>query len=223
MSSIAVFLILGGATAFAASHLGKNSVGSKQLKKNAVTTAKIKKAAVTGAKIKLSTLGTVPSATSATNATNAVNATNAANAAHAATAGSTEQIKTWSATASIGQTVPLLTIGPFSYKGECSSGPHAVTIVTTSQPNSAADSYADEFGYTSSQRYPFEPGEELSVGYESNEHVTDGNPQWVGPYDGSDTQISGDGHTFVNTFASVGTKILGVDCIFVGHANVINR
>ncbi len=50
MSSIAVFLILGGATAFAA--LSKNSVGSKQLKKNAVTTAKIKKDAVTAAKIK---------------------------------------------------------------------------------------------------------------------------------------------------------------------------
>jgi hypothetical protein len=75
MSSLAVFLVLGGATAFAASHLGKNSVGSKQLKKNAVTAAKIKNDAVTGAKIKngaitgakvnLGSLGTVPSATSA--------------------------------------------------------------------------------------------------------------------------------------------------------------
>ena len=72
MSTIAVFLLLGGATAIAAGGLGKNSVGSKQLKKNAVTTAKIKKEAVTGAKIKKdtvtgkqvkeSTLGTVPSA-----------------------------------------------------------------------------------------------------------------------------------------------------------------
>jgi hypothetical protein len=52
MSSIAVFLVLGGATAFAASHLGKNSVGAKQLKSNAVTTAKIKKNAVTATKIK---------------------------------------------------------------------------------------------------------------------------------------------------------------------------
>jgi hypothetical protein len=52
MSSIAVFLVLGGATAFAATQLGKNSVGSKQLKSNAVTAAKIKKNAVTGAKIK---------------------------------------------------------------------------------------------------------------------------------------------------------------------------
>ena len=52
MSTIAVFLVLGGATAFAASQLGKNSVGKKQLKANAVTTAKIKKNAVTAAKIK---------------------------------------------------------------------------------------------------------------------------------------------------------------------------
>src|SRR5215204_2653442 len=52
MSSIAVFLILGGASAFAATQLGKNSVGTKQLKKNAVSVAKIKKNAVTTAKIK---------------------------------------------------------------------------------------------------------------------------------------------------------------------------
>jgi hypothetical protein len=73
MSTIAVFLVIGGASAFAASQLGKNTVGSKQLqknavttakiKKNAVTTAKIKKDAVTGAKVNESTLGTVPSAT----------------------------------------------------------------------------------------------------------------------------------------------------------------
>lgn len=52
MSTIAVFLVIGGATAFAASQLGKNTVGKKQLKNNAVTTAKIKKEAVTSAKIK---------------------------------------------------------------------------------------------------------------------------------------------------------------------------
>ena len=72
ISTICLFLLLGGATAIAAGQLGKNSVGSKQLKKNAVTAAKIKKNAVTGAKIKKdtitgakvneSTLGTVPSA-----------------------------------------------------------------------------------------------------------------------------------------------------------------
>ena len=92
MATIAVFLVLGGATAVAASKLGKNTVGTKQLKANsvttaklkrnavteaklktgavteqkvkdsAITTAKIKDGAVTGAKVQTATLGTVPSA-----------------------------------------------------------------------------------------------------------------------------------------------------------------
>jgi hypothetical protein len=45
MSSIAVFLVLAGGTAFAASQLGKESVGAKQLKKSAVTPAKLSPAA----------------------------------------------------------------------------------------------------------------------------------------------------------------------------------
>jgi hypothetical protein len=53
MSTIAVFLVLGGGAAIAAKQLvPKKSVGTKQLKPNAVTTAKIKKNAVTKAKIK---------------------------------------------------------------------------------------------------------------------------------------------------------------------------
>ncbi len=87
VSSLALFLVLTGATALAATQLAKNSVGTKQLKNNAVTSAKIKKEAVTGAKIKNGTingskidvgsLGTVPSATKATTATKADNAANA--------------------------------------------------------------------------------------------------------------------------------------------------
>jgi len=93
MSSIAVFLVLGGATAFAAKKIGSNeikgnsittgkikkeAVSAGKIKKNAVTTAKIQSNAVRGAKVKngslsgsdlnLATLGTVPSATNATNA-----------------------------------------------------------------------------------------------------------------------------------------------------------
>lgn len=98
MSSIAVFLVLGGASAVAASQLGKNSVGPSQLKKNAVTAAKIKAEAVTGAKIKSgavstaklendavtgdkvkeSTLSQVPSAATASSATTATTAATAA-------------------------------------------------------------------------------------------------------------------------------------------------
>ena len=75
VATLALLIAVGGASAFAASQLGKNSVGSKQLKKNAVITAKIKKEAVTGAKVRKgtltgtqinsSTLGTVPNAKAA--------------------------------------------------------------------------------------------------------------------------------------------------------------
>ena len=81
VSTLCLFLLLGGGAAYAASHLRKNSVGSKQLKKSAVTTAKIKNEAVTAAKVKkgtltgtqinAGTLGTVPTATAATTATTA--------------------------------------------------------------------------------------------------------------------------------------------------------
>jgi hypothetical protein len=42
MSTIAVFLLVGGGTAFAVSELPKNSVGSEQLTNNTVTSAKVK-------------------------------------------------------------------------------------------------------------------------------------------------------------------------------------
>lgn len=82
MSSIAVFLVLGGASAYAAKKIGsneikgnsittgkikKNAVTASKIKKNSITTAKIKNGAVTGPKINLSTVGTVPSATTASN------------------------------------------------------------------------------------------------------------------------------------------------------------
>lgn len=71
MSTIAVFLFLGSATALAAS-----KIGSDQLKSGAVTTGKVAKEAVktgkiandavTGKKVKESSLGEVPSASDAT-------------------------------------------------------------------------------------------------------------------------------------------------------------
>ena len=42
VSSLCLFLLLGGGVTYAATHLGKNSVGAKQLKKNAVLTAKLR-------------------------------------------------------------------------------------------------------------------------------------------------------------------------------------
>jgi hypothetical protein len=85
MSSIAVFLVLGGA-AYAAHKVGSNEIKGNaittgKIKKEAVTSTKIKNNAVTGVKVKdgsltgsdinASTIGTVPNATNATNAANA--------------------------------------------------------------------------------------------------------------------------------------------------------
>jgi hypothetical protein len=53
IATLALFIALGGASAFAATQLAKNSVGAKQLKNGAVTTAKIAKstrAALVGSK-----------------------------------------------------------------------------------------------------------------------------------------------------------------------------
>jgi hypothetical protein len=103
MSSIAVFLMLGGATAFAATKIGANEIKANSIKtgkivKEAVTEGKIKNGAVTtnklaadavtGDKAKESTFGEVPSAAKAVTATNALNATNATNALNANVAAS---------------------------------------------------------------------------------------------------------------------------------------
>lgn len=78
MSTIAVFLAVGGATAFATVELGKNTIGSRQLKASSVTTGKIATNAVNGSKvanqsltgsdINVQSLGTVPAAASASHA-----------------------------------------------------------------------------------------------------------------------------------------------------------
>ena len=52
MSTIAVFLLLGGGAAFAATKLGKNSVGTKQIRNQAVTAAKVKNGAITGTQVR---------------------------------------------------------------------------------------------------------------------------------------------------------------------------
>jgi hypothetical protein len=81
VATLALFLVLSGGAAYAASQLGKNSVGTRQLKKSSVSTAKLKNGAVTAAKIQAgaipvtkidpSSLGTVPNATHANTADNA--------------------------------------------------------------------------------------------------------------------------------------------------------
>jgi hypothetical protein len=119
MSSIAVFLVLGGATAIAANQLGKNSVGSKQLKKNAVTAAKIN----------LSTLGTVPNATHAGSADTAGNAN---------TVGGSSVNKVF-AKFPANSTTTLGTFGAFKFVATCDGSGNVVIEV---DPQTADTDYA---------------------------------------------------------------------------------
>jgi hypothetical protein len=65
MSTLCFFLLVSGGVAYAAAHLGKNSVGTRQLKRNSVTGLKVKDKTLTGRDINLATLGTTPSAADA--------------------------------------------------------------------------------------------------------------------------------------------------------------
>lgn len=249
MSTIAVFLVLGGATAVAANTLGKNSVGTVQLKANAVTAAKLKNGAVTGSKlqngavtgskINLSTLGTVPSATNANHAstadtaTNANHASTADNATHASTAdnatnavNATDAVNATNATnfsryvnsglvkAALGQTVNVVSIGPFTVIGECSEGsgdPVATVYLTTSSPGSS------EVGYEES--YPsenFDPGMKAETTYK----VTASHPEigytYGGYYTGFNAATS-DGSMIVSGAVDNGVNFDGAPCVFFGH------
>jgi hypothetical protein len=219
LSTLCLFLLVGGGTAFAASHLGKNSVGAKQLKKNSVTAAKLKKNAITGAKIanaavtgakvangsltganiNLGSLGTVPSAT------NAVNATNAANFSRYFTSGLVK--------ASVGQTVPLLNIGSFSLVGHCKDlgggESEATTTLTTGQPKASAGNDAKEYNEAN-----FEPGTELEVGYEASNTTPEVSNYGYGGYYSGFWALSGDGKTLLSGEVTNAVNVYGSQCAF---------
>jgi hypothetical protein len=225
MSSIAVFLVLGGATAIAANQLGKNTVGSKQLKANAVTTAKIKKdavttkkikknaivtakikdGAITGAKVNLGSLGTVPSATNATNAENATNWS--------------RYFTTGIKKASAGQDITLFTVGPFTATGHCrdigGGEMEAWATLTTSQGGSSMSSYE-----TSSYFYEadFDPGDEGEIGYFVDSTTPENNDSYGGgAYYNAFTAASGDGKTLLSGQLTSAVYYYGSQCAFWGH------
>jgi hypothetical protein len=228
MSSIAVFLVIGGATAFAA--LGKNTVGSKQLKKNAVTTAKIKNGAVTGSKVKLSSLGTVPSATNAANAanashannadnannakhadsaTNANNATNATNANNANTVDGNHIVKfSLNGTSDIAKT-QVLDLNGLQLQASCTSGEITLTATTTTSGDGDISAWAvDASSETSEGEYDddFEPGETFTFPDPTKNDVL-----------GEAAFIGGDFRT-VRLFYSEEDEIGADDCLLNGYA-----
>jgi hypothetical protein len=208
MSSIAVFLVLGGAVV-AASQLPKNSVGTKQLKnssvttkkvrRNAVTTAKIKKDAVTGAKVNEATLETVPSAASLIDQT------------------------PFSIRLGFGQSQPIVSDGSVSLTAECvQEGANDVAriVMATAQDGAVADARDDFFGE--------EPDDFLDTGIPEAERefarnaVTTGKTRVandidegfvLGP-DGKMLTANGEGIALGLNYGAVG-------CLFAGVINAV--
>jgi hypothetical protein len=214
ISILALFVALGG-SAYAASKIGtkdikNNAITPAKIKKNAVTTAKLKDNAVTGSKINEGSLGSVPSAATATNATNAVNAENAKNWSRYATSGLKK--------ASVGQSVTLLTVGPFTMTGKCKDlgggNIEAATYLTTSQPGSNMYSYEDSY-----YENDFDPGTEAEIG-ESISSTTAEVGFWYSYYTNF-TATSGDGATLLRGDANNSVLAFGAQCAF--QVDVINN
>lgn len=147
VSSVCLFLLVGGGTAFAASQLGKNTVGSNQLKKNSVTAAKIKANAVTGTKIKngaitgakvaagsltganinLGSLGTVPSANTANTATTATTAKSATTADTAKSATTADTAKSADTAGNLVGRIPIATFMSEGTRVLASVGPFTLS------------------------------------------------------------------------------------------------
>jgi hypothetical protein len=124
MSSIAVFMVLGGA-AFAAAQLPKNSVGKKQLKSGAVTTAKLKKNAVTAPKIKNNAVNGAKVADGAITGAKVLDGSltgadiNAGSLGTVPNSAATNVIKTGHGTLKVGQEATIFTLGALSVTVKC--------------------------------------------------------------------------------------------------------
>lgn len=229
MSSIAVFLVLGGATAIAAG-LAKNSVGSKQLKKNAVTTAKIKNnaittakiknGAITGAKVNAGSLGTVPNANHA-NTANSANSAGSANTANSANSagnvnGQTIHKVNFRTTSDVGTVGPqtVFNAGGFAISVTCSGGQATVEGSTSKNDSSVyvkvfSSSTSEEFFTETEESGQFDAGDtvDMIAGEDGNNQMS------IFEYDAPD--------------GSVVTGIINTDedgdldgCRVTGHATV---
>jgi hypothetical protein len=219
MSSIAVFLVLGGGAAYAAKKIGsneikgnsittgklkKNAVTASKIKSNSITTAKIKNGAVTGSKVNVGTLGTVPNATHATNADNATNWS--------------RYLTTGIVKASAGQNVSLFNIGPFSVVGHCkdlgSGKVEASMIITTSQVGSSMSAYENEY-----YKADFNPGLTPEIGYTVSGTTPESNDSYGGgSYYNAFSAASADGKTLISGQGTSAVYYYGAQCAFWAHA-----
>jgi hypothetical protein len=188
MSSIAVFLVLGGASAYAAKKIGSNeikgnsittgkikkeAVSASKIKKNAVTTSKIADGAVTGAKLNLGSVGTVPNANHANTADSANNANTVG--------GNTVRKFFYSASENSGSRT-ILSLGGLTLTADCAGGTLsavATTSVADSMIHSGGDNLGSEPFYNEDDS--FEPGSNFEFLSENEVDSNQGTLTYVTP------------------------------------------
>ena len=224
MSSIAVFLVLGGASAYAAKKIGSNeikgnsittgkikkeAVSASKIKKNAVTTVKIANGAVTGAKLNLGTVGTVPNAAHANTADNAN------------TVGGQSAVKIFKTLTEGQSNVPVANVAGFSITANCGTNDADVNIAAPAGVGSVlnAGGVGAEVGHENEATFDYDsvkPGEAGSI--QLDEFVKGGGDATFGTSGvtlatSSGTSVSGqigyDYDTFNNTPPNT--------CIVYGH------
>jgi hypothetical protein len=221
MASIAVFLVLGGATALAAG-LAKNSVGSKQLKKNAVTAAKIKKnavttakiknGAVTGAKLNVGSIPTVPSATTAGTANSAGNAN---------TVGGQSVVKVFKTLTAGQSNIQVASVGGFNFIASCETSDANLEVTAPVGPGwvmEAGGVPGNLEAETTDSYNSGEPGEAGSIEVDNlsgSGNATYGTATFYGAT-ATGTVVSGDLGYDYDTFGDNPENV----CIVAGHLTV---
>jgi hypothetical protein len=197
VSTLALIVALGG-TSYAAFSLPKNSVGSKQLRNRAVTSSKIRNGAVTKKKLNLTGV-IVP------------------NAARAASAASTDGffnsglVKMTAAAGVPGHEQTLVTRGPFSFIGQCQDqgggNVFADVLVKDNSATGAIESDYDDNNY--SPPTTLNPGETHGL-FDSGSSTT----AYWGPGSFNDFGVAAPGGPAFFGTGTMGTHVLGSDCVF---------
>ncbi len=215
MSSIAVFLVLGGATAVAAGQLGKNSVGTKQLKPNAVTKAKIKKNAVTSAKIKnASVTGEKIKDGSITGAE-----INASTVGTVPLSAKTESVRSTHGTLKNGEERVIFEYGPIKITNRCA--PYTTelgsqSLISSSVSGSVFTSWMDNNGKLGPDT-PEEERELSGLWWQSSSGPFEGEP----PFDTGASVTAGTGQSF-NVWIGEATEKDSNTCWYWLTANIIS-
>jgi hypothetical protein len=226
MSSIAVFLVLGGATAVAATQLGKNSVGTKQLKANAVTAAKVKKNAITGAKIKKNAVtdakvknGTITGAKIKDGSITGAEV-NTATLGTVPVSTKTDSVRSASGTLTIGQEKTIFEYGPFKITTRCA--PYGGTeigsqsLISSSVANSVFTSWDDNNGHLGPDT-PENERELSGLNWQSSSGAFEGEP----PFDTGASASAPTGQAF-NAWIGEATEKDSNTCWYWLTANIIS-